>query len=590
MSEGGWDLSDFVNKYTSKSHQIQQSSPLKASDFINDSMTSDPSPSKMERLETTVEGEDAFCTLENLQDRLNFLNQELSMHGFQPLFRGRHSASHHNHTVEDLDLTKLVTCTYELLRRQHQQAKVKEDLEERHLRSENDNEYLLQNQVRLKQDLENLKRESSLLLYREKEQIEKCRILSQDVKMEREEKRKLKSDVEHLKKQFYHESKRTEKEISRLKEKVHQLLNDKTMERKFGIDVLNALQRADGKRSTWKTAGKKNEEEMYKLIITNYEDKEKNLLTENQALRETINEVQNLLFCFNTSMTSEMAEEENKQLQMPYFMIKNDVENKFHTVISQIRDRLENAPSKESSPIKVDDTSLNSTKPALDDLQNKLELCKSVISGQEAIIQGLKEGYSKEAFERALLTFGISEENYEESEKRMNKLRNDERKFNEERKNFTDYVLKISKEREEFEKERVEFYMQCISTPVINRDKKLHPRGNSKHTLRMATPSFSPAPASMTQRKKDNKLSSKTPPSTAELYRYMSLNYDGTASRNLNGSFVEASISSDGSPSPKKLHEHAENIRRAVEERHNKSLEGNEAKSFPSNNPLYVME
>ena len=71
------------------------------------------------------------------------------------------------------------------------------------------------------QDVENLRRESALLLCREKEQIDKCRILAQEVKTEREEKRKLKSDVEHLKKQFYHESKRTEKEISRLKEKIH---------------------------------------------------------------------------------------------------------------------------------------------------------------------------------------------------------------------------------------------------------------------------------------------------------------------------------------------------------------------------------
>lgn len=68
-----------------------------------------------------------------------------------------------------------------------------------------------------------MKREAALLLCREKDQIEKCRILQQDVKSEREEKRKMRSDVEHLKKQFYHESKRTEKEMARLKEKIHQV-------------------------------------------------------------------------------------------------------------------------------------------------------------------------------------------------------------------------------------------------------------------------------------------------------------------------------------------------------------------------------
>ena len=68
-----------------------------------------------------------------------------------------------------------------------------------------------------------MKREAAQLLCREKDQIEKCRILQQDVTSEREEKRKMRSDVEHLKKQFYHESKRTEKEMTRLKEKIHQV-------------------------------------------------------------------------------------------------------------------------------------------------------------------------------------------------------------------------------------------------------------------------------------------------------------------------------------------------------------------------------
>jgi len=61
------------------------------------------------------------------------------MHGFQTLFtRKQHSSKYKKTTtspVEDLDLSRLVCCTYELLRRQHMQVKVKEDLEERYFRS-----------------------------------------------------------------------------------------------------------------------------------------------------------------------------------------------------------------------------------------------------------------------------------------------------------------------------------------------------------------------------------------------------------------------------------------------------------------------
>ncbi|XP_066924341.1 afadin- and alpha-actinin-binding protein-like [Clytia hemisphaerica] len=264
---------------------------------------------------------------------------------------------------------------------------------------------------------------------------------------------------------------------------------------------------------------------------------------------------------------------------MPFFMIKTEVEDKFQQILANLRDRLENTTPKEQSPKKDEKSSLTINPSSTDELQQRLEQCKAVITGQEAIIQELKEGYSQEAFERALLTFGLSEENYEASEKRLKKLREEEEKLCEERKNFTDYVLKVSKEREEFEKERVEFYMHCISTPVLNKDKKLNPRSgiSTKHSLRMATPAFSPAPSIFASSKKERLPTSKQMPSTAELYRFMSLNYDGSVSRNLdrnlNGSFVQADTSPDGSPSPKKLHEHAENIRRAVEEHHNKSIE-----------------
>ena len=74
------------------------------------------------------------------------------------------------------------------------------------------------------------------------------------------------------------------------------------------------------------------------------------------------------------------------------------------------------------------------------------------------------------------------------------------------------------------------------------------------------------------------------------------------STRNLNGSFVQAGNTSpnDCSPSPKKLHEHAENVRRAVEQRHhNRSIEEKQtsprankpsAGGFTENTTFYMME
>lgn len=64
-----------------------------------------------------------------------------------------------------------------------------------------------------------------------------------------------------------------------------------------------------------------------------------------------------------------------------------------------------------------------------------------------------------------LQTYGISQENYEDTEKRLKTLKEEERKFNEERKKFTEYVLKISKE------VKIHFWMPAFNLLMLNPDK-----------------------------------------------------------------------------------------------------------------------
>jgi len=571
--DNGWDMTDFLQRYTVKS--TTQSSPVRSNDLfsLSNNNVFEKSP---EKLHEELNQDGLFCTNENLEQRLQYLNQELTMLGYESILSNKCASNNNNNSnniMAGLDMTKLVNNTYELIRRQHSNAKNNEDLEARQTRSENDNEYLLQNQARLKQDLENLKREAALLLCREKDQIKRCAVLQQDIKSEREEKRKMKSDVDHLKKQFYHESKRKEKEATRLKDKVHQTLNDK-QGGKIGLELLNSLQRVDGKRSTWKTGGKKNEDEMYKMIISNFEEKEKAISHENSCMREVLTDVQGELLSMDTS--AEDIEEDTRRLQMPFHIVKQDVESRLQSLLISLKQKMEgkSSPQKHSSPITDDDSF--SIKQINEDLVTKLQQCKAVINGQEKILKKLKEDYSKEAFEKMLLDIHEEEVKVQTS----SSIIEEQKKMQEERKQFADYVLQIAKEREDFERERVDFYMHCISTPVINNDKKKKYqkdlRRDSVLNNRIVTPSFSPA---------QQKSKVKTP-STAELYKFMSLNYDSGISRaserlsSLDGSYTQPHSANESltSPSSQKLQEHANNVRRAVEERHNKTLEESESK------------
>ena len=79
--QGGWDLTDFVNKYTAKSTMI--SSPRGTTtrnnndeSALNHSLQSEGVP--LDSGSFQAEEDAAFCTKDNVHERLNFLNQVYS--------------------------------------------------------------------------------------------------------------------------------------------------------------------------------------------------------------------------------------------------------------------------------------------------------------------------------------------------------------------------------------------------------------------------------------------------------------------------------------------------------------------------------
>lgn len=86
--------------------------------------------------------------------------------------------------------------------------------------------------------------------------------------------------------------KRKEHEYNKLKERLHQLVMNKK-DKKITMDVLNCVGRADGKRGSWRT-GKteaRNEDEMYKILLNDYEYHQKQILMENAELKKVLQQM-----------------------------------------------------------------------------------------------------------------------------------------------------------------------------------------------------------------------------------------------------------------------------------------------------------
>ncbi|XP_065070153.1 afadin- and alpha-actinin-binding protein B-like [Rhopilema esculentum] len=542
------------------------------------------------------EQDEKFCTRNNVDSRLRFLNQEFMALGFQTLFPKGVIAG--RETDARFDLSRLINVAYDLLKAQKQQMKARDDLEAKHVRSEVDNDALLQSQSRLKEELEAAKREICVSQMREKRLTEQFKLLQQERKLEREEMKKMRSDMQHKHKQFIHESKRREKEMHKLKERLHQLLTDKTLEKRMGMEVLNSIQRADGKRKLWKTGGK-DEEKMYQRIISNYEEKHQELTLEITLLREYLADIQKELSSLvaqktvdckngNEEYTDEKPLLDDGHFQMPFHVVGEDVKSHFRVAWQQLKEKLEQNSSKGSSPIDNDSqVESEASSQQIASMKEQIDDYRSIISKQEQLLKSLQDDTMMERIE----TYLRGDDTIKEREQ---KLRKEREKLLNERKVATELALNLAQDREGFEKEKMEFYKHCISTPVIRNEardtKKGIQQSQNRTKFQSADPVFSPSPK-FTSIKSKSADQQKTP-STAELYRYMSLAIYEDVNGDHDGSYLEeesekapvvrteSNASNTGKSSgnrsgirKERVAEHAENVRRVLEKMPRRSFE-----------------
>ncbi|CAB1326446.1 unnamed protein product, partial [Coregonus sp. 'balchen'] len=210
----------------------------------------------------------AFCTEDNVPQCISYINQEMDSLGFS-------SACIEASSPEGsggLNTVPALNGMYELLQMQRRSQRSLQEQETESLKISSALEHLQITNSRLKDQLELSKREKSGLHEAERQLQLKIKTLQNCLKTEKDE--------------------RKERESTKLKERLNQLLVDKR-DKKLAIDVLNYLGRADGKRSQWKT-GKveaRHEGEMYKSLLSDYEGRQRALMLENAELKKVLQQM-----------------------------------------------------------------------------------------------------------------------------------------------------------------------------------------------------------------------------------------------------------------------------------------------------------
>lgn len=416
----------------------------------------------------------AFCTEDNVQECLSYITQELASLGLSPFETGceRHS---------ELDVVAVLNCLYDLIQLHHRELRALENMEVEQLKSNSSIDYLQITSSQLKEQIDLVKRENNGLLERERQLQLKVKGLQNHLKNEKEELQKLQSIIANRASQYNHEMKRKEREFSKLKERLNQLLSDKK-DRKPAIDMLNNIGRSDGKRSLWKTekTEAKHEGEMYKTLLNDYDNRQRELLLENSELKKVLGILKKDMVSILKTKKTSSKKDKCETLQGPqreesdeddtFDCTKEGVElfcddtreklmNGIRLQWRRLKSHVERLDSQaslvdvESARSHQDSVSRATHEEEMHKLRLEVQQCKDYIRMQQQLLQRQLSSPCDDEV-TSLLNNCYMQQEKERLRGDWKTLEEQRKIFDKERSNFTEAAIRLSHERKAFEENR----------------------------------------------------------------------------------------------------------------------------------------
>ncbi|XP_034558525.1 synovial sarcoma, X breakpoint 2 interacting protein a [Notolabrus celidotus] len=517
----------------------------------------------------------AFCTEDNIPHCITYVNQELVSLGLSSTCIEATSSGE-----ASLNAVPALNAMYELLQIHRRNMCSLEELEREQLKKSSSLEHVQMNNSRLKDQLELSIREKSGLHETERQLQLKIKTLQSCLKTEKDEVQKLQSIIASRASQYSHDAKRKEREATKLKERLSQLLVDRK-EKKLSIDVLNSLGRSDGKRSHWKNAKgtASHEGDMYKSLLSDYEATQKSLMLENAELKKVLQQMKkemiHILSPRQPSTRGASAEDsqemldsdgEEKTADSSRETLDQSCEHAREQLTNSIRQqwrRLRSHMEKLDSQALQVQNQLESNKEVIprethedemERMRHEVQQCKEFIHAQQQLLQQqLNTSFDDET--AALLNDCYTLEEKERLKEEWRLFEEQKRNFERERKNFTEAAIRLGREKKAFQEDRSAWLKNQFlnMTPFTDRrfsssDGQSALSIKSEPEMRMSSTKAPLAKSSTYATFSTPKATqSATVPSTTELYRTLRLIPDSSSSRLSNrGYWQDSSSIEDG--------------------------------------------
>ncbi|XP_065265880.1 afadin- and alpha-actinin-binding protein [Emys orbicularis] len=441
----------------------------------------------------------AFCTEENVEQSISYLNRELTTLGFPSLYSECKD--------KELNVVSVLNCMNELLVLQRKNLRAQEEVEIQHLKLGSDMDHLQNCYAKVKEQLETSRREIVGLQERDRQQQCKNRNLHQLLKNEKDEVQKLQNIIASRATQYNHDMKRKEREYNKLKERLHQLVMNKK-DKKIAMDVLNYVGRVDGKRGAWRT-GKteaRNEEEMYKVLLGGYEQRQKQLLVENAELKKVLQQMKKEMISLLPPQKQKPKERAEDGIgpvlsDMEEDAVELNKENMWELSCETVREQLTNSIRKQwrmlknhvekldnqvsrahsgalngSDVISREDHELETEK-----LELEIQQCKEMIKTQQQLLQQQLMSPCDDDTSMLLQDCYLLEER-ERLQEEWKLFREQKKNFERERRSFTEAAIRLGLERKAFEEDRGAWLKQQFLSMTSDHKNSEHVKTQSAYS------------------------------------------------------------------------------------------------------------
>ncbi|XP_076828598.1 synovial sarcoma, X breakpoint 2 interacting protein a isoform X2 [Brachyhypopomus gauderio] len=497
----------------------------------------------------------AFCTEENIAQCVVYINQEAATLGLCGV------SIETGGTEPSLGAVSALNLLYELLQLQRRGLQTLHDLENQQLKNNSDLDHLQHNNSRLKDQLEHTRRENSGLHEGERQLQLKIQTLQRYLKSEKEEVQKLQSIIASRATQYNHDAKRKERESTKIKERLNQLLVDKR-DKRLAIEVVNCVGRADGKRGLWKTnkMEARHEGDMYKALLSEYEGRHQALMQENAELKKLLQLIKkDMVSMLSPQKTSTKvmppddsleqaggqagSDPDDEVLECSRDLMEQSCEQAREQLANSIRlqwrrlkthmQRLDSQVSLAASREQEEVISRRDHEETLTRMKVELQQCTEFIHIQQQLLQQLSFPCDEET--AAMLNDGYLLEEKERLKEEWSLFHEQKKNFERERKNFTEAAIRLGREKKTFEEDRALWLKtQFLNlTPFVDRKRPAVSRsataiGPDPRPRVLSSPAPSCTSSSRTGVSTPVSASLSLP-STTELYRTLQIGPDSRA-------------------------------------------------------------